>query len=320
MSREDVLNRCGQILYHKEGIAATVTVRKQGSELFLQANGKTEASTGPDMRTQKLLAHVPMMLHPDPKSVIVIGLASGVTVGSAATYPVERIDCVEIAPAMVEVARTFFADANGHVLDDPRVSVILEDGRNHIAFTDRTYDVIISEPPNPWISGVSNLFTREFFELSKARTNPGGVVGVWFQAYNMSPDEFRMIARTFADVFEHASLWELDPSVDYMFVGTVGGAPTAEYATAAARLADPAIGGDLASVRVRTTARLDRALRHGRRRARRVRGPRADPHRRRHAARVLDPPAHVRTVEGRAAAGPRRLQDRPRRAPRGDSA
>jgi spermidine synthase len=252
MTREAVLNLSGKILYHKEGVATTVTVRRQRNELFLQANGKTEASTGPDMRTQKLLAHVPMMLHPDPKSVLVIGLASGVTVGSAATYPVERIDCVEIAPAMVEVARTFFADANGHCLDDPRVSVIIEDGRNHVAFTDRKYDVIISEPPNPWISGVSNLFTKEFFELAKARTNPGGVVGIWFQAYNMSPDEFRMIARTFAGVFEYASLWELDPSVDYMFVGTVGGPTAAGYGAVARRLADPAIGGDLASIQVRT--------------------------------------------------------------------
>lgn len=252
MTREDVLRLSGKILYHKEGVATTVTVRQQGSDLYLQANGKTEASTGPDMKTQKLLAHVPMMLHPDPKSALVIGLASGVTVGSVATYPVERIDCVEIAPAMVEVARTFFAEANGHCLDDPRVSVIVEDGRNHIAFTDRKYDVIISEPPNPWISGVSNLLTKEFFELTRARTNPGGVVGVWFQAYNMSPDEFRMIARTFAGVFESASLWELDPAVDYMFVGTVGGPMAVEYDSVTRRLADTAVGGDLASIRVRT--------------------------------------------------------------------
>jgi spermidine synthase len=252
MSREDVLSLCGEILYHKEGVATTVTVRKQRGEIFLQANGKTEASTGPDMRTQKLLAHVPMMLHPDPKSVLVIGLASGVTVGSAATYPVESIDCVEITPAMVEVARAFFAEANGHCLDDPRVSVIIEDGRNHTAFTDRTYDVIISEPANPWIVGVSNLFTREFFEQAKARTNPGGVVAVWFQAYNISPDEFRMIARTFADVFDYASLWELDPRADYMFVATVGGPPTAAYDTVMRRLANPGTGADLASIHVRT--------------------------------------------------------------------
>ncbi|MBM3307828.1 MAG: fused MFS/spermidine synthase [Candidatus Eisenbacteria bacterium] len=254
MSREDVLRHSGEILYHKEGVATTVTVRRVRNELFLQANGKTEASTGPDMKTQRLLGHVPMMLHPDPKSALVIGLASGVTVGSVATYPVERIDCVEIAPAMVEVARTFFAEANRHCLDDPRVSVIIEDGRNHVAFTDRVYDVIISEPPNPWVSGVSNLLTREFLELAKARTAPGGVVGIWFQAYNMSPGEFRMMARTFASVFEHATLWEIDPAVDYMFVGTVGRPALVDHGTVARRLADPLIGDDLASIRVRTVA------------------------------------------------------------------
>jgi len=252
MTREDAVRLFGKILYHKEGLATTVTVRQARSDLYLQANGKTEASTGPDMRTQKLLAHVPMLLHSDPKSVLVIGLASGVTVGSAEKYRgVERIECVEIAPAMKEVAATFFAEANGHCLDDPRLSVIIEDGRNHVAFTDATYDVIVSQPSNPWISGISNLFTREFFDLARARLAEDGVVGLWFQAYNMSPAEFRMIARTFASVFEHASLWELDPGVDYMLVGTKGPG-VVDWGLAVERLADPDVGADLSSIGVRS--------------------------------------------------------------------
>ncbi len=249
MSREDAIRLFGKILYHKEGVASTVTVRQARSDIYLQSNGKTEASTGPDMRTQKLLAHGPMMLHADPKSVLVIGLASGVTVGAVERYPVERIDTVEIEPAMVEVASTFFAEANQHALDDPRHRVIIEDGRNHVAFTDSKYDVLISQPSNPWIVGISNLFTREFFELAKARMNPGGVVGFWFQAYNMSPDEFRMIVRTFNDVFEHASVWEFDPGADYMLIGTVG-KTSLDWGLLRERLADPEIGGDLASIGV----------------------------------------------------------------------
>ena len=244
---EDAVRVYGKVLYHKEGVVTTVTVRQARDDLFLQANGKTEASTGPDMKTQKLLAHVPMMIHPDPKSVLVIGLASGVTVGAAEAYPVERIDCVEIAPAMVEVAETYFAEANNHCLDDPRVSIIVEDGRNHVAFTDARYDVMISQPSNPWIAGISNLFTREFFVLAKESMNPGGVVGFWFQAYNMAPDEFRMIVRTFADVYEHTSLWELDPGVDYMLVGTVGDMEL-DYGLLTERLADASIGGDMLSI------------------------------------------------------------------------
>ncbi len=251
VSKEDAIRLFGTVLYHKEGVATTVTVRQARSDIYLQSNGKTEASTGPDMRTQKLLAHTPMMLHQDPRDVLVIGLASGVTAGAALSYPIESIDCVEIAPAMIEVAETFFAEANGHCMDDPRLRIVIEDGRNHVAFTARRYDVMISQPSNPWIAGISNLFTREFFTLARDRMNPGGVVGMWFQAYNMSPDEFRMIVRTFSDVFANASVWELDPGIDYMLVGTVGEMKL-DYGLLTRRLADESVGADLRSVGVRT--------------------------------------------------------------------
>jgi len=251
MSGEDAVRLFGTVLYHKEGVATTVTVRQARSDIYLQSNGKTEASTGPDMRTQKLLAHAPMMLHPDPKDVLVIGLASGVTVGAALSYPVDSVDCVEIAPAMLEVAETFFAEANEHCMDDPRLHMVIEDGRNHVEFTSRKYDVMISQPSNPWIVGISNLFTREFFQMARDRMNDGGVVGMWFQAYNMSAEQFQMIARTFADVFESATVWELDPGVDYMLVGTVGDA-TLDWSLLQQRLADASIGADLASIGVET--------------------------------------------------------------------
>ncbi len=251
LTGEDAIRSFGTVLYHKEGVATTVTVRQARSDIYLQSNGKTEASDGPDMRTQKLLAHAPMMLHPDPKDVLVIGLASGVTVGAALSYPIETVDCVEIAPAMLEVASTFFAEANGHCMEDPRLNVIIEDGRNHVEYTQRTYDVMISEPSNLWIVGISNLFTREFFQMARDRMNDGGVVGMWFQAYNMTDEQCRMIARTFADVFDSATIWELDPGVDYMLVGTVGDAKL-DWDVLTARLADPSTGADLASVGVNT--------------------------------------------------------------------
>ncbi len=251
MTGEDAVRSFGTVLYHKEGVATTVTVRQARSDIYLQSNGKTEASTGPDMRTQKLLAHVPMMLHADPKDVLVIGLASGVTVGAVMSYPVEAVDCVEIAPAMVEVASTFFAEANGHCMQDPRLNMIIEDGRNHVEFAARKYDVMVSQPSNPWIVGISNLFTREFFQMAHDRMNEGGVVGMWFQAYNMSAEQFRMVARTFADVFDSATVWELDPGVDYMLVGTVGEIAL-DWELLEERLVDASTGADLASIGVAT--------------------------------------------------------------------
>ncbi|MGA1842612.1 MAG: fused MFS/spermidine synthase [bacterium] len=145
---EDVMKKL-KVLYYKEGVSTTVTVKEdsQGHRYFL-VNGKGDASTFTDMPTQELLAHVPLLLHPHPGRVLVIGLASGVTLGSAGLYPVEHLDCVEISPAAVE-ASCYFDHVNHNILDDSRVELIIEDGRNHLALTDRKYDIIISEPSNP---------------------------------------------------------------------------------------------------------------------------------------------------------------------------
>jgi tetratricopeptide (TPR) repeat protein len=181
-----------EVLFYRDGMNSTVSVHREESVRELRVNGKADASTGDDMSTQILLGQLPLLFGPPPARVGVIGYASGVTAGSVARHPVERIDVIEIEPAILEAER-FFHDANGRPLDDPRVHVVLDDGRAHLAASPRTYDVIISEPSNPWMSGVSNLFTREFFQVAREALRPGGRLLQWVQLYAMPPEDLYAI-------------------------------------------------------------------------------------------------------------------------------
>jgi spermidine synthase len=170
------------------------------------------------MTTQKMLAHLPLLLAKEPKSVAIIGFGSGVTAGSALQYPIEKLDVVEIAREVIEASR-FFEHVNRNPLRDPRTRLIVDDGRNHLRYTDRRYDVIISEPSNPWISGMASLFTKEFFAESAARLADGGVHCQWFHGYNMSPEDLRTVIATFRTAFPHALLWTLT-GYDLLLVGS----------------------------------------------------------------------------------------------------
>ena len=194
------------LLYYRDGLVSTVSVHKNGDTLFLRVNGKTDAGTGGDMQTQALLGHLPMFIHPHPERVLVIGLGSGITAGAVARHPVAHLDVVEIEPAMLAAAR-LFAGVNGNVLEDPRVRTLITDGRNHLMTEPDRYDVIVSEPSNPWISGLASLFSVEFFQLARSRLRPDGIMTQWVQAYDLDPDDLRMIVHSFLAAFPHTSVW-----------------------------------------------------------------------------------------------------------------
>jgi spermidine synthase len=178
-----------------------------------------DASNGGDMLTQRLLAHLPLLLHPAPRDVGIIGLGSGVTLGSALRHPIERADMLEISPEVVAASR-FFERENHAALADRRSRLIVGDGRSHLAFTRRRYDVIISEPSNPWMAGVAALFTQEFFEAAKDRLAAGGLMCQWAHAYDISDTDLRSIVATFSAVFPHASLW-LVGDADVLLIGSL---------------------------------------------------------------------------------------------------
>jgi len=210
-----------EAVYAKDGLTASVLVARQPvtKNMYLAVNGKTEASTRSDLETQLMVGHIPLLLHDAPKDVLVIGLASGITVGAVATHDVERIRIVEVEGAMLEAAR-MFAEFNGRVLDDPRVTVSINDARNELQFNPNTFDVVISEPSNPWMTVASNLFTEDFFRIAKARLRPGGLYGQWVQAYCLAPRQLRSILAAFRRTFPHVIVFEAGSGVDLIFVGS----------------------------------------------------------------------------------------------------
>jgi spermidine synthase len=247
-------------VFYREGSEAVVGVSETpGGRRFLSVNGKTDAGSGvEDVVTQRFIAHVPMLLHPSPRRALVIGWGAGATAASVGLYPVESLECVEIEPATWEAA-PLFSPLSGSLRGDPRFHIAFRDARNDLLRARTPWDVIVSEPSNPWISGVSNLFTREFYEIVRRRLAPGGVFGQWFHYYNLAPADVKVEAKTFLAVFPYASLWLVPPvesadgtrrlGADLLFVGS--GEPQAlEWRRLVHALEKTRVGDDLRSTRV----------------------------------------------------------------------
>jgi spermidine synthase len=193
-------------------------VKALTGERSLSIDGKVDASTARDMLTQKMLAHLPLLLHPNPRQVGIVGLGSGVTLASALVHPVSSVDVVEISPGVVE-ASAHFANVNRNALDDLRTRLVRGDGRTHLSLTSRRYDVVISEPSNPWMAGVASLFTREFFRTVRERLTPGGIFCQWAHTYDISDADLRSIVATFHEVFPDGTMW-LAGDGDLLLVGS----------------------------------------------------------------------------------------------------
>ncbi len=215
-----------RICYYRDGAAASVSVLATTNDVrSLRIDGRVQASNTGDMPTQVLIAQLPILLHPGPvREVMTVGLGSGVSAGSATVHPGVHVDCVEISPEVVECARRFYRDVNLDVCDRPdKARVLVEDARSHIALTDRKYDVICAEPSHVFISGMGELFTREYYQQCRARLAPRGTMSQWVQAYWHTVDDIRTIIATFQSVFPQTWMWEVSPGADYLLVGATDG-------------------------------------------------------------------------------------------------
>ena len=212
-----------ELLYYKEGTDATVAVRRKrnsvNSQRTLVINGKADASSSGDIPTQVLLAQLPLALNRQAGSALVIGLGSGITAGSLATSKkLKNITILEISDEVVE-ASTFFEVENYSVLSDPRVELVTADARNFLMASPERYDLIISEPSNPWISGIANLFTDEFLKLAKSRLSVGGAMTQWFHTYGMSDSDLKTMLKTFDNNFQYVSVWRIQEG-DLALIGS----------------------------------------------------------------------------------------------------
>ncbi|MFO0574317.1 MAG: fused MFS/spermidine synthase [Polyangia bacterium] len=195
------------LLYYKDGVATTVSVEQWDKTVALKNNGKVDASNGDDMATQILVGLMPLLFHPTaidkPPRVAVVGYGSGVTAGAVTQFPIGHADVIELEPAVVEAGDRYFADVSHLPSRDPRVKVIIGDGRNFMTQSDSKYDVIVSEPSNPWITGVSNLFTVDYWKLARSRLAEDGVFCQWAQLYELSQPNIKTLLRSFASVFPY---------------------------------------------------------------------------------------------------------------------
>jgi spermidine synthase len=158
------------------------------------------------LEDHRRLGEIPMLLHPNPQQVLTIGLGAGMTLRGIQEFAPQQVDCVEIAPAVIDAAKLFEAE-NGGVLNASNVSLIADDGRHFLTTTAKDYDAIVLDILHPMSSGSSGIFAREYYRLCRRALQPGGIVCQWLPAHQLSIEQIRTIIATFHSVFPHTSLW-----------------------------------------------------------------------------------------------------------------
>ncbi len=198
----------GVLVDYQEGPSAVIAVREwAGNTKVLYAGGVVESSRGAPLH--RFLGHLPLLLHRRARSALVVGLGVGNTLASVASHDLERVDCLEISAEVARAAKEHFSEVVDAPLRRAAVELILADGRAHLQHTQRRYDVIVSQPSYPWMSGAARLFTREYFELIRGRLAKGGVAVIWFSDRSTTSTE--SLLKTWASVFDNAYLFSPGP-------------------------------------------------------------------------------------------------------------
>jgi len=226
----------GRVLHVAHGRQATAVVVHRGDRRDLFVDGDAEASTGgAARRTEELLAALPLVLHREPRSFLEVGLGSGITLGTAARFGIDRVACIEIAPSVRRAAR-FFAPDNGAVTARPgRVRIEIGDGRDFLARHPRAFDVIVGNTLHPWSVGATGLYSREYFASMAASLREGGLAVQWLPLERVGPDSLAALLRTVFTVFPEGELWWGDGNLLVLAAGVP--VPPLDAGRAAARLA-----------------------------------------------------------------------------------
>ena len=242
-----------ELLMYEEGPTATVSVRKDWDITSMAINGRTNASDREDMATQVMLGQLPLLLAPRMKNALVVGYATGVTAGAMMQSPIESVDCLELEPATIKGSR-FFEHVNNRPLEDPRLHLIIDDARTYLRVTPNRYDMIVSEPSHPWVPGVANLFTREFFQLGRDRLSDDGIFVQWLQIYQLSTDSLRSSLATFNETFPYVQVFRVKGAwkgKDLLLVGSKTPlAPEGIERRVSERFSDPRMAAEMARVNI----------------------------------------------------------------------
>jgi spermidine synthase len=245
-----------KILYVGEGINSSIAISEwDDGAIQFHVSGKVEASTEPfDMRLQRMLGHMPALIHPNPRSVLIVGFGAGVTAGSFTTYPqIGRIVICEMEPLVPPTATRYFGRENYEVIKDPRTQLVFDDARHFILTTPEKFDVITSDPIHPWVKGSATLYSKEYFDFVKEHLNPGGIVTQWVPLYESNAETVKSEVATFFDVFPNGTIWaneNVGGGYDVVLLGQTGPARI-DVDELSRKLSDPAyarVAGSLAAV------------------------------------------------------------------------
>jgi spermidine synthase len=185
-----------------------VSVHRNGDGyLELRTNGKFEGNNSHEMTAQLSFAYLPALCAAHTRSAFLIGLGTGTSLKGLADFPFERIDVAEMSRPMITASRTYFGDVNGGVVDDPRVHIIHDDGRNALALANTQYDVISIEVTSIWFAGAANLYSRDFYRTAHLRLHGDGVLQQWVQLHHMRPSDLWIILNTVRSEFSHVALY-----------------------------------------------------------------------------------------------------------------
>jgi spermidine synthase len=199
-----------KVLYVGEGMNSSVAVTELSTGVRnFHVSGKVEASSETqDMRLQLMLGHIPALLHPKPRSVLIVGCGAGVTAGTFLLHPdIERVVICELEPLIPQVVAQYFGLQNNHVVGDKRVEIHYDDARHYILTTKEKFDIITSDPIHPWVKGAATLYSKEYFELCKQRLNPGGLITQWVPLYESSSEVVKSEVATFFAAFPLGVIW-----------------------------------------------------------------------------------------------------------------
>ncbi len=202
------------VLAHLDGKTSTVSVTRRNTYLTLHSNGKPEGSTregaeppSPDEITMALTGALPLLHAPQARHAAVIGFGTGISTHTLLASPtLESVDTIEIEPAVVRAAESF-RPRNARAYEDPRSHLHFEDAKTYFSSRRQLYDLIVSEPSNPWVSGVASLFSREFYRDVRRRLAPGGLLVQWIQVYEMNPQVLASVLEALGGEFPHYVLW-----------------------------------------------------------------------------------------------------------------
>ncbi len=198
------------LLYTTDGMNSSIAYSQYEHETtYFHVTGKVEASTEPqDMSLQRMLGHLPAILHTNPRSILIVGCGAGVTAGTFVVHPeVEHITICEIEPRIPPATAKYFADANHNVMKDPRTHIVFDDARHFVLTANQKFDIITSDPIHPWVKGMASLYTTEYFDLCKRHLNPGGIVTQWVPLYESSFETVQSEIATFFEAFPNGTIW-----------------------------------------------------------------------------------------------------------------